>query len=65
LSNLVFFATAVLTLHDTPDYRSAAAAAGADAFVRKADFGRDLRPIITRCVARRPLAGLDGERASA
>lgn len=36
----------VLTLHDTPDYRAAAAAAGADGFVGKADLATNLMSLL-------------------
>lgn len=36
----------VLTLHDTPDYRTAAEAAGATGFVCKADLARELMPLL-------------------
>ena len=37
----------ILTLHDLKEYRTEAEAAGADGFIAKADFGRDLLPLIT------------------
>lgn len=36
----------ILTLHDNPEYRSAAASAQADGFVAKSDFGVQLLPVI-------------------
>lgn len=36
----------VLTLHDNPEYRAAAEAAGADGFVPKSEFGTQLQPLI-------------------
>ncbi len=36
----------MLTMHDLPQYRAAAKAAGADGFVSKAGFGTQLRPTI-------------------
>ena len=36
----------IVTFHDTPEYREAARAAGADAFVSKADFSQTLLPAI-------------------
>jgi DNA-binding NarL/FixJ family response regulator len=36
----------LLTLYENPEYREAAAGAGADAFVAKADLGRHLLPLI-------------------
>lgn len=36
----------IVTFHDTPEYRQAAFAAGADAFVSKAEFSRALLPAI-------------------
>ncbi len=36
----------ILTIHDLPQYRKAAQAAGADGFVSKAGFGAQLRPLI-------------------
>jgi len=38
----------ILTLHDSPDYRAAARAAGADDFVAKANLSTDLIPAIQR-----------------
>ena len=36
----------VLTLHDTPEYRTRAATEGADGFIAKSDFGAQLLPLI-------------------
>ena len=36
----------ILTLHDNPQYRAAAQAAGTDGFISKADFGAQLPPLI-------------------
>jgi DNA-binding NarL/FixJ family response regulator len=36
----------ILTLHDTPEYRSRARAKGADGFVPKDEFGAQLLPLI-------------------
>jgi DNA-binding NarL/FixJ family response regulator len=36
----------MLTLHDGPEYREAARAAGADAFVAKTEMGRLLLPVL-------------------
>jgi DNA-binding NarL/FixJ family response regulator len=41
----------ILTLHDLPEYRAEAEAAGADGFLAKADFGRDLLPLIASLFA--------------
>ncbi len=41
----------ILTLHDLPEYRAQAEAAGADGFLPKADFGRDLLPLIASLFA--------------
>jgi len=41
----------ILTLHDNPQYRAAAQAAGADGFISKADFGAQLPPLIHRLFA--------------
>ncbi len=38
----------LLTLHDTPEYRAASVAVGADGFVSKANFGTQLVPEIYR-----------------
>ncbi len=38
----------VVTLHDNPGYRAAAAAAGADGFISKLAFGSDIFPLIQR-----------------
>lgn len=37
----------ILTLHDSPQYRAAAAAAGADGFIAKAECGLCLIPTLT------------------
>lgn len=44
----------ILTLHDNPEYRSAAAAVQADGFVAKSDFGVQLLPVIRALFAARP-----------
>ncbi|HZD56028.1 MAG TPA: response regulator transcription factor [Anaerolineales bacterium] len=36
----------ILTLHDTPEYREASEAVGADGFVPKSDFGVQLLPLV-------------------
>jgi DNA-binding NarL/FixJ family response regulator len=36
----------ILTLHDTPEYRAAAEAVGADNFVSKAEFNAQMLPLI-------------------
>ena len=36
----------ILTLHDNPEYRLAAEAAGADGFIAKSEFGTQLLPLI-------------------
>ncbi len=41
----------ILTMHDLQEYRSQAAAAGADGFIAKADFGRDLLPLLASLFA--------------
>ena len=41
----------ILTLHDLPEYRAQAEAAGADGFLAKADFGRDLLPLLASLFA--------------
>jgi DNA-binding NarL/FixJ family response regulator len=38
----------ILTMHDVQEYRSQAEAAGADGFIAKADFGRDLLPLLAK-----------------
>lgn len=38
----------ILTLHDAPDYRAAALAAGADGFVPKARLAVELAPLLER-----------------
>lgn len=44
----------ILTLHDNPEYRSAASAVRADGFVAKSDFGVQLLPVIRALFATRP-----------
>jgi two-component system chemotaxis response regulator CheY len=44
----------ILTLHDNPEYRSAAAAVRADGFVAKSDFGVQLLPVVRALFATRP-----------
>jgi two-component system chemotaxis response regulator CheY len=44
----------ILTLHDNPEYRSAAAAVQADGFVAKSDFGVQLLPVIRALFATHP-----------
>jgi len=41
-------AVLVLTLHDTPAYRAAAATAGAEGFLSKTDFATELLPCLRR-----------------
>jgi DNA-binding NarL/FixJ family response regulator len=41
----------ILTLHDNPEYRAAAAAVQADGFVAKSDLGEQLMPMICRMFA--------------
>ena len=41
----------ILTMHDLQEYRSQAEAAGADGFIAKADFGRDLLPLLAKLFA--------------
>ena len=43
----------ILTMHDLKEYRSQAEAAGADGFIAKADFGRDLLPLIATLFAKK------------
>ena len=43
----------MLTSHDIAHYRTAAADAGADNFVNKADFGTELLPLIDNVLAER------------
>jgi DNA-binding NarL/FixJ family response regulator len=42
----------LMSVHDYPAYRAEAAAAGADGFVGKADFGRQFVPLIRRLFGR-------------
>ena len=53
----------ILTLHDLPEYRAQAEAAGADGFLAKADFGRDLLSLIASLFAEIPLSAEDGNHA--
>ncbi len=43
----------ILTMHDLKEYRLQAEAAGADGFIAKADFGRDLLPLIATLFAKK------------
>jgi DNA-binding NarL/FixJ family response regulator len=42
----------IVTLHDAPHYRTAAAAAGADSFISKADFGTEVGPLLNALLTR-------------
>ena len=53
----------ILTLHDLPEYRAQAEAAGADGFLPKADFGRDLLALIASLFAEISLSTAGGHRA--
>ncbi len=52
-------AVIILTLHDNPEYRRAAANAQADGFVTKSDFGVQLLPAIRSLFARKPVQPLE------
>jgi len=43
----------MMTLHDLPEYRDAARAAGAHGFVNKSDLGTHLQPMIRRLLRER------------
>ncbi len=52
----------ILTLHDNPEYRQAAAAAAADGFIAKSDFGARLLPTIRALFAEEGGKALDRPR---
>lgn len=48
----------ILTLYDLPEYRAAALAAGADAFVAKRELDARLREVVETAASRAPGGGL-------
>jgi DNA-binding NarL/FixJ family response regulator len=55
-------AVLVLTLHGDPAYRAAAAAAGAEGFLNKADFATELLPCLRRVCRETPGAATAARR---
>ncbi len=51
----------ILTLYDIPEYRAAAASAGADGFLNKSDFGERLLPLIHSLLAEPASGGKTGQ----